>query len=52
MTQEEIHYVRQRGLSEADARRLQLGGFMQEILDKVEDEALRTEFEESLGVIH
>ncbi len=52
MNEEQIYYMRQRGLSEADARRLQLGGFMQEILDKVEDEALRTEFEESLGVIY
>lgn len=48
MNEEQIYYMRQRGLSEEDARRLQLGGFMQEILDKIEDEALRAEFVEKL----
>ena len=50
MNEEQIYYMRQRGLSEMDARRLQLGGFMQEILDKIEDEALRAEFEEKLKI--
>ncbi len=50
MNEEQIYYMRQRGLSEMDARRLQLGGFMQEILDKIEDEALRMEFEEKLKI--
>lgn len=45
MNEEEIYYMRQRGLSEEDARSLQLGGFVQEIADKVADEALREEFE-------
>ncbi len=45
MNEEEIYYMRQRGLSEEDARGLQLVGFMQEILDKICDETLREEFE-------
>ena len=48
MNEEQIYYMRQRGLSEADARRLQLGGFMQEILDKIEDDDLRAAFEQKL----
>lgn len=50
MNEEQIYYMRQRGLSDADARRLQLVGFMQEILAKIEDETLRREFEERLSV--
>lgn len=50
MNEEQIYYMRQRGLSESDARRLCLGGFMQEILEKIEDEALRAEFEEKLKI--
>ena len=50
MNEEQIYYMRQRGLSEEDARRLQLGGFMQEILDKVEDEALREEICRKLNI--
>lgn len=49
MNEEEIYYMRQRGLSEEDARRLQLGGFMQSILGRVEDEALREEFEQIIS---
>ena len=50
MNEEQIYYMRQRGLSEDDARRLQLGGFVQEIVDKVSDEALREEFERVVGL--
>lgn len=50
MNEEEIYYMRQRGLSEEDARRLQLGGFVQEIADKVADEALREEFERVINL--
>lgn len=50
MNEEQIYYMRQRGLSESDARRLQLGGFMQEIIDKVEDDDLREEFERKLKI--
>lgn len=50
MNEEQIYYMRQRGLSEVDARRLQLGGFMQDILDKIEDDDLRAEFEGGLRV--
>lgn len=50
MNEEQIYYMRQRGLSEEDARRLQLGGFMQEIVDKVTDDALREEFERVVGL--
>lgn len=50
MNEEQIYYMRQRGLSDADARRLQLGGFMQEIIDQVEDDDLRKEFQERLKV--
>jgi Fe-S cluster assembly protein SufD len=50
MNEEEIYYMRQRGLSEEDARRLQLGGFVQEIVDKVSDEALREKFERVVGL--
>ncbi len=45
MGDEQIYYMRQRGLSEEAARRLQLGGFVGAILDHVEDEGLREEFE-------
>ena len=51
MNEEQIYYMRQRGLSEEDARRLQLGGFVGEILGHIDDEALRAEFEERLSVI-
>ena len=50
MNEEQIYYMRQRGLSEEDARRLQLGGFVGEILSHIEDEALRAEFEKQLKV--
>lgn len=50
MNEEQIYYMRQRGLSDADARRLQLGGFMQEIIDQVEDDDLREEFEKRLKI--
>lgn len=50
MNEEEIYYMRQRGLSEEDARRLQLGGFVQSILDQVDDEALREEFFELVNL--
>lgn len=45
MNEEQIYYMRQRGLSEEDARKLQLGGFIRQVLDKVDDEALREEME-------
>ena len=48
MNEEQIYYMRQRGLSESDARRLQLSGFVGEILQKIDDETLRAEFEERL----
>ena len=51
MNEEQIYYMRQRGLSEENARRLQLGGFVGEILGHIDDEALRAEFEERLSVI-
>ena len=50
MNEEQIYYMRQRGLSEEAARKLQLGGFVREILDKIDDEALRAEFEERLKI--
>ncbi len=48
MNEEQIYYMRQRGLSEEAARRLQLSGFVGEILQKIDDETLRAEFEERL----
>jgi Fe-S cluster assembly protein SufD len=50
MNEEQIYYMRQRGLSEEAARKLQLGGFVREILDKIDDEALRAEFEQKLKI--
>ena len=50
MNEEQIYYMRQRGLSEEAARKLQLGGFVREILDRIDDEALRAEFEEKLNI--
>ena len=59
MEQEQIYYMRQRGLSEADARKLQLEGFMRDILDRIDNEEVRREFElrqmrvsESRGCLH
>lgn len=49
MNEEQIYYMRQRGLSEEAARKLQLGGFVQEILSHIDDESLREEFEEIVG---
>lgn len=49
MEQEQIYYMRQRGLSEEEARRLQLEGFMQEILDRIESEHTREEFARKLA---
>lgn len=48
MNEEQIYYMRQRGLSEEDARKLQLGGFIRQVLDRVDDEALREEMERLL----
>ena len=50
MNEEQIYYMRQRGLSEEAARKLHLGGFVREILDRIDDEALRAEFEEKLNI--
>ena len=50
MNEEQIYYMRQRGLSEEAAHKLQLGGFVREILDRIDDEALRAEFEEKLKI--
>lgn len=49
MDQEQIYYMRQRGLSEEDARRLQLSGFVGSILSHIDDEELREEFNVSAG---
>ena len=48
MNEEQIYYMRQRGLSEEDARKLQLGCFIRQVLDRVDDEALREEMERLL----
>lgn len=48
MNEEQIYYMRQRGLSEEDARKLQLGGFIRQVLDRVDDELLREEMERLL----
>ncbi len=48
MNEEQIYYMRQRGLSEEDARKLQLGGFIRQVLDRVDDEPLREEMERLL----
>ncbi len=48
MNEEQIYYMRQRGLSEEDARRLSLSGFVGEIVGHIDDEALRAEFEEKV----
>jgi Fe-S cluster assembly protein SufD len=37
---EEIYYMRQRGLSEADAKRLQVYGFVNEIISRVDNPKL------------
>ena len=42
---EAIYYMRQRGLSEEQARRLQVGGFLRDVLSHIDDEAIREEFE-------
>lgn len=49
MEQEQIYYMRQRGLSEQDARRLQLDGFMQDVLGKIDDEPTREVFATELA---
>ncbi len=48
MNEEQIYYMRQRGLSEEDARKLSLSGFVGEIVGHIDDEALRAEFEEKI----
>jgi Fe-S cluster assembly protein SufD len=40
-----IYYMRQRGLSEEQARKLQVGGFLRDVLGHIDDEAIREEFE-------
>ena len=40
-----IYYMRQRGLSEEQARKLQVGGFLRDVLSHIDDEAIREEFE-------
>ena len=37
---EEIYYMRQRGISEVDAKRLQVYGFFNEIISQVANESL------------
>ena len=40
-----IYYMRQRGLDEEQARRLQVSGFLRDVLGHIDDEAIREEFE-------
>lgn len=50
MNEEQIYYMRQRGLSEEAARSLQLGGFVQEVLSHIDDEELRAEAAQKLTI--
>ncbi len=42
--EEQIYYMRQRGIDYAEARRLQTAGFLRDILSHIDDESLREEF--------
>lgn len=44
MNEEEVYYMRQRGLTKEAAQRLQLEGFLQEVLGKIDDEPTREKF--------
>lgn len=46
LDEEPLFYLRQRGLSEAEARRLLMQAFVDEVVDKVADEKLRAEIHE------
>lgn len=50
MGDEQIYYMRQRGLSEEAARKLQLGGFVGALLTHIDNDELRGEFERALGL--
>ncbi|PWH85944.1 Fe-S cluster assembly protein SufD [Brumimicrobium oceani] len=46
LDQEAIYYLRSRGISAASAKQLLVAGFIGDILDKVENEALRADIDE------
>lgn len=43
-----IYYMRQRGLDEEQARKLQVSGFLRDVLGHIDDEAIREEFEDRI----
>jgi len=50
LDQEQIYYMRQRGISEQEACRLQIAGFVNEIVSKIGDEELERSIHESTGL--
>ena len=47
---EQIYYMRQRGIPEQEAYRLQIAGFVNEIISKIEEEELERSIHESTGL--
>ncbi len=49
LDEEPLFYLRSRGLTEPEARMLLIQAFVDEVVDKVEDEALKSEIKEKAG---